>query len=152
MSCPNFEPMEYGMPLVCGGLSDDTDYCAYKEAVDIAKKFTEGLTFHKVTVRRGYYYAFRFVVDEIYSYIFDLKKDTGYCISNEEAHEYFGMCRSEALRKADAEKRKIRKWLDSFENKEGYEILVKIAQFSNGEAVYEKRNNQRARLKSALSA
>lgn len=152
MSCPNFKQMEYGMPLVCGGLSNDADYWDFEEAVEIAKRFTDGLTFHTVTIEGGYYYGFQFIVDEAFSHSFDLDKESVYCISNEEAHDYFGMCRSEALRKADAEKRKIRKWLESFENENGYEILVRTAMFSNGEAIYERRNNKRARLKSALSA
>lgn len=43
--------------------------------------------------------------------------------------------RSQALRAADAEKRKIAKWLEKFQEN-GFEILVCTAKFSNGEAIY----------------
>lgn len=150
MSCPNFEPMKYGMPMVCGGLyleEDEDGYWEFEDASYLAKKFTKELKYHDVNVQSGYYYGFQFVVDEKLSSQFDLDKDSEYCIDNEDAHYYYNMCRSQVIRKADAEKRKIRKWLEKIAEDYGYEILVRTALFSNGEAVYERRT-PRALIKS----
>ena len=150
MSCPNFEQMKYGMPMVCGGLyleEDEDEYWEFKDASYLAKEFTKELKYHDVNVQSGYYYGFQFVVDEKRSSQFDLDKDSEYCIDNEDAHYYYNMCRSQVIRKADAEKRKIRKWLEKIAEDYGYEILVRTALFSNGEAVYERRT-PRALIKS----
>ena len=152
MSCPNFEPMKYGMPMVCGGLyleEDNDEYWEFKDASYLAEKFTKELKYHDVNVQSGYYSGFQFVVDEKRSSQFDLDKDSEYCIDNEDAHYYYDMCRSQVIRKADAEKRKIRKWLEKIAEDYGYEILVRTALFSNGEAVYERRS-PRSMIKSAL--
>lgn len=163
MSTPNFGDMEYNMPLVCGGLkSFDEMAKAYEEetgeeyseglyewdlqdeaekAERLAEEFTENLQFHDVTIESGYYYGFQFWVEEKYSKYFDLDKSSEYCIDNEDAHYYFDMFRSQALRAADAEKRKISKWLEKLQD-EGFEILVCTAKFSNGEAIYQRVNGR----------
>ena len=156
MATANFRSMEYGMPLVCGKsysqLADEwrteyeaepTDSDLYFMAEDevtyakeIAEEFTENLTFYDVTIEYGYYESYQFYVVEKFNRYFDLDKESKYCIDNDEAHEYFDMCRSEALRKADAEKRKIRKWLLSLAEN-GFNHIVCVERFSNGEAIYE---------------
>ena len=167
MSTRNFKPMEYGMPLVCGGLRDYEDLkaeyeeefgeeytegmyyfdleCEYDEAAYMAEDFSRGLKYHKVSVKSGYYVGFQFVVEEDCE-AGDLEKDSPYCIDNEDAHYYYGMCRSKVLREADAEKRKINKYLESLDGM--YEILVCVGVFSNGEAIYEKRT-KRSLMKAA---
>ncbi len=155
MATANFRRMKYGMPMICGRTygqmaaeylkecgeeisdfeielqeQDDFNY-----ATELAEEFTSGLTFHKVTSVGGYYTSFQFYVEEVYSNYFDLDKESEYCISNEDAHYYFDMCRSKALRAADAEKRKIEKWLHSLAEN-GYNEVVCTAMFSNGEANY----------------
>lgn len=164
MSAPNFRPMQYGMPMVCGGDEDfeemkelyekDTGYeysygmyledleNDFNEADDLAKAFSENLIFHDVTVESGYYSGFQFYVEEKYSAKFDLDRDSEYCIDNEDAHYYFDLCRSRAIRAADAEKRKIRKWLEKLAENSGYDVLVCTAVFSNGEACYSKRTKR----------
>lgn len=143
MARPNFEPMRFGMPLVCGGLEcegwwDFEDMCV--EAEHLTEEFNEGLTYHRVNVSGGYYSGFQFVVEEIHGRQFDLSKDSKYCIDNEDAWYHFGKCRSRVLREADAEKRKIRKWLEKVAVDYGYDILVCVGVFSNGEALYERRS------------
>lgn len=155
MATANFQRMEYGMPMICGRTygqiaseylkeygeeisdfeiemqeQDDFDY-----AMKLAEEFSASLTFHKVTVVGGYYTSFQFYVEEVYSNYFDLDKESKYCISNEDAHYYFDMCRSKALRAADAEKRKIEKWLHGLAES-GYNEVVCTARFSNGKANY----------------
>lgn len=56
-----------------------------------------------------YYYGFQFWIEEKFSNYFDLDKSSEYCIDNDDAHYYFDMFRSQALRASDAEKRKIAK-------------------------------------------
>ena len=146
MSTPNFRDMEYNMPLVCGGLHDDkfeNEY-EYDDAIILAENFTSELKFHNIRIEGGYYYGFQFFVEERYRNYFDLKKESRYCIDNEDAHYYFDMFRSQALRAADAEKRKITRWLEKLQEK-GFEILVCIGKFSNGEALYS-RAAQRANI------
>lgn len=170
MSTANFRPMEYGMPMVCGG----RDYLEKKEAYEkeyeeeytpdmfymdieeefseaqkMAEEFTLKLKFHDVEVAWGYYEGFQFWVEEKYNRYFDLDIKSGYCIDNEDAKYYFNMYRSQVLRAAEAEKRKIEKWLENLSGN-GFEILVCTGIFSDGSATYGKRSDTRARLKSIL--
>ena len=159
MATANFKRMEYGMPLVTGGMNDFEEMkSAYEQeygeeytefmyemdieeefnyAKELAEEFTENLIFHDVTVKSGYYQGFQFYVEEKYTKYFDLDKNSEYCIENDDAHYYFDMCRSKALRAADAEKRKIEKWLNNLAAN-GFEKLVCIARCSNGEAIYKR--------------
>ena len=155
MSCPNFQSMLYGMPMICGRTfaqmseqykaecgedmpeseyefmeQDDINY-----AEELAEEFNRDLQFHDITVIGGHYVSYQFYVEEKYSRQFDMDKSSDYCIDNEDAHYYFDMCRSRALRAADAEKRKIVKWLHGL-TKYGYNETVRTALFSNGEAEY----------------
>ena len=159
MGTANFRRMNYDMPLVCGGLESFADvaekymeefgeemtegaFYGYLEdeaenAREIAETFTENLKFHDVTIISGYYEGFQFFVTEKFENRFDLDRDSEYCIDNEDAHYYFDMCRSAVIRAADAEKRKICRWLENLA-KRGYSMLVCSARFSNGEALYRK--------------
>lgn len=152
MSTANFKPMEYNMPMICGGLTNDEIDCQvdFELAEQLAENFSQGLTFHRITIESGYYYGFQFWVEETYSTKFDLDKSSEYCIDNDEAHYYFDMFRSQALRAANVEKRKITKWLESLQD-EGFDILMCIARFSNGEAQYSKVT-PRTRLIAAATA
>lgn len=155
MGCANFRRMEFDMPMICGRtygqmaeeykrefdeeFSDELYYIhqseAFDDAAELAEEFTKGLTFHDVSVISGHYDGFQFYVEERYGNTFDLDKSSRYCIDNEDAHYYFDMFRSQALRKADAEKNRIRKWLMSLKSR-GYNIVVCTGRFSNGEATY----------------
>ena len=172
MATANFKPMEYNMPLVCGNLTSYDEMAeAYEKetgeeydeflfefdqadewerANSLAEDFTDDLTFHDVTIESGYYGGFQFYVEERYGDIFDLDKDSRYCITNEDAHEYFDMCRSKAIRAADAEKRKIAKWLEKL-TEEGFKVMVVTARFSNGETWYAERT-PRSQLLAAARA
>lgn len=144
MSTPNFRDMEYNMPMVCGALNDDETECniEFETAEQLKEEFSNSLTFHDITIE--------FWVEEKFSKYFDLDKSSEYCIDNEDAHYYFDMCRSKAIRAADAEKRKIAKWLEKLQEN-GFEILVCTAKFSNGEAIYS-RATPRTKLIAAAIA
>lgn len=155
MSCPNFATMKYDMPLICGKtfaqmaeeynrefgeeLTDEVFYAEERfqaeDAERLAEEFTRSLEFHNVTVESGHYCSFQFFVEEKYSNYFDLDKNSRCCIDNDDAHYYFDMFRSQALRKADAEKRKIKKWLLSMKN-QGFNLVHMTGMFSNGETTY----------------
>lgn len=148
MSTANFKPMKYNMPLVCNfGYYDDDgnidqfliddQYCYAK---GIMKEFADDLVYHDISIESGYYLGFQFYVSEKYESLFDLDKQSEYCIDNEDAHYYFGNCRSKVLRAADSEKRKIRRWLESLRDS-GFDVLVVVDVFSNGEVVYDKKMN-----------
>ncbi len=155
MGCANFRTMEFNMPMICGRTYaqmeeeykrefdeefDDELYNIYQgeafdDAAELAEEFTKGLMFHVVSVISGHCGGFQFYVEERYGNLFGLDKLSRYCIDNDDAHYYFDMFRSQALRKADAEKNKIRKWLMNLEER-GYNVVVCTGRFSNGEATY----------------
>ena len=158
MSTSNFIQMPSGLPLVCGGL-EDYEECrdryeyetgeAYTEdlheelmeldafdAASLAAAFSENLVYHRVTVKPGYYMGFQFYVEERYAECFDLDPDSRYCIDNTDAHYYFDCCRSDAIRNAHREKRKIAKWLEKIAENNGYVILIASDLLSNGSRIY----------------
>ena len=132
------------MPLIVMVDFDDEDgnfdeFMAEDEfdfASELAENFSAGLTFYNVGVESGYYTGFQFTVTGKYDREFDLDKNSPYCIDNDDAHCYFDMCRSAVLRKAEAEQRKIRKWLTGLKD-DGYTELCLANVFSNGEGIYE---------------
>jgi hypothetical protein len=160
MATANFKDMEYGMPMVIGGMENYEDMKKayesetgeeynediyyfdleeiFRDAEKLAEDFTENLKYHDITIISGYYSGFQFYVEEKYSGYFDLNKSSEYCIENDDAHYYFDVCRSVAIRESDREKRKIKRWLESLVNY-GYDIIVCVGRFSNGEAVYTTR-------------
>lgn len=136
MATANFRPMLYDMPLVCGGMEDLPEWDAYEEFYDaerLADDFTENLKYHEVIVIGGYYAGFQFYVTEKYENLFDLDRGSEYAIDNADARYYFDLCRSRVLRDAEAEKRRIARWLN---NLQGYEHLKIHGRFSNGETLY----------------
>lgn len=136
----NFLPMKYGMPLVSSRKSSEiardwewfyeepmTDRefrsegrLAFQDAEALAAEFSKTLLFHTVSVFGGEL-GFQFYVDEVYSNRFVLNSNSRHCVSNRESYTYFGMCRLEALRRADAEKKRIRMWLMGL-GKYGYSV------------------------------
>ena len=122
----------------------------FERAKKLAKEFSNELNFHDIRIEGGYYRGFQFFVEEKYSGYFDLDKSSEYCISNDDAHYYFDMCRSKAIRAADAEKRRITRWLISLQDK-GFDILVCTARFSNGEACYSKLTSRTKLIAAAIA-
>lgn len=162
MGTSNFKSMEYGLPLIVGGIYSaefieqlKADYLdeygdtaaeriaydiaaemsreAYEDAETLAENFDydNGLEYYEIKVEGGYYEGFQFCVNGKY---FDDYNE----MDNEDAHYYFGKCRSQALRAAEVELRKIERWLWKICEDYGYEALCVAARFSNGETWYTK--------------
>ena len=102
------------------------------------------LMFHKISLRSGYYSGVQFYVETEH----DLDE---YDYDNDEFHYYFDCCRSVAYRKYEAEKRKINRKLTELGKRWGFQEVVCIARFSNGEAIFQPISNPRARLYAAVS-
>lgn len=160
MSTCNFEPMSYNMPLIVSiphfdydemakdyeeeygeELTDDiytdeiqlTYDAEYTNMKYLADKMNDDLVYYTVDVKDGYYEGLQFVVNTYEDLDFD--RNSPYCVDNEDTRYYFDECRSKVLRKADAERRRIYKWLKSLKD-EGYMELHCDGVFSNGEAIY----------------
>ena len=165
MSCPNFKTMR-DFPLItadnmtgklceCGCMNaDDAETCEMCGAslADVESSYDEfgmeylasemsryadrmnaELTFHKVSVESGYWVGIQFYVDTDCQY-YDTPED----MYNEDAHYYYGMCRSQMLRKYYAEQKRIVKMLRKAKEELGLDEIACVGIFSNGEAIYEK--------------
>ena len=95
---------------------------------DEMEKFNNELLFHKIKFREGYYDGVQLYVEE---------KDNPHELDNEDCRYYYDMCRSNAIRKYDAEVRKINKWMDKTAVMYGWRKLHCLGVFSNGEAIYQ---------------
>lgn len=94
---------------------------------ELMEKFNDTLIFHKLELRGGYYDGVQLYVEE---------KDDPNELDNDDCRYYYDMCRSQAIRKYEAEIRKINKWMDKVATQYGWEELICLGIFSNGEAVY----------------
>lgn len=107
------------------------DDVAYENDADFIaedlNKFNESLTFFGVTLRSGYYRGIQTLVE---------CENDPHELDNEDCRYYWDMCRSKAIRKHEAEGRKVAKFLKSLKNS-GLKELACVAVFSNGEAIYE---------------
>lgn len=114
----------------------DTEYLSDEVWNDL-KKLNEELDFFAVGLSSGYYSGLQFDVD--------WKNIRGWGVygdpeelDNEDAHYYFDCCRSEMLRRYQRERRKLGKKLKELADYHGFEEIVCVGRFSNGEAVYER--------------
>ena len=93
------------------------------------EEFNDTLTFHEITFKSGYYDGVQLYVEE--------KEENPHELDNEDCKYYYDMCRSVAIRKYDAEIRKINKWMEKVAAAEyGWRKLYCLGIFSNGEAIY----------------
>lgn len=90
--------------------------------------FSDALTFHELSFKSGYYEGVQIYVKE---------KENPHELDNDDCNYYFDMCRSKAIRKYDAEIRKINKWMDKVATEYGWRELHCLGIFSNGEAIYQ---------------
>lgn len=156
MSTANFRTQS-NFPLYC---YDDSDM-EYWEAEDFFSAIKEeldalnsDLTFYQITLRSGYYCGVQFYV-EMTSWAdeagFDEDGATRWA-DNESCRYYLDMYLSEAKRKFETETRKVNRLMAKMADAWGFEEYVCVARFSNGEAMYAKASNKRARLKAAAIA
>lgn len=107
------------------------DELTYEEDIkfieDDLAKFNCDLTFFEVVLRSGYYSGIQTLVK---------CKDNPHDLGNDDCRYYWDMCRSKAIRKFDAEERKVVKFLKSLTSI-GLKEIVCVGIFSNGEAIYQ---------------
>ena len=94
---------------------------------DLMEEFSDSLVFHKVEMKSGYYDGIQLYVEEM---------ENPHELDNDDCRYYYDMCRSQAIRKYDAEIRKINRWMDKVAVEYGWRELHCLGIFSNGEAIY----------------
>lgn len=121
----------------------DTEYY-FNEADTALRRLSEELEFFNLSVVSGYYCGFQFDVTFKMKWGCELDPEE---LDNEDAHYYFDCCRSEMLRRYQRERRKLGKKLAELADFYGFEEIVCVGIFSNGEAVYERAGTLRAAAK-----
>lgn len=105
----------------------DDIFQGYDGFKDVMEELNDNLTFHKIEFESGYYSGVQLYVEE---------KENPHELDNEDCRYYYDMCRSQAVRKYDAEIRKINKWMNKTAVEYGWRKLHCLGVFSNGEAIY----------------
>lgn len=93
------------------------------------EEFNDTLTFHEIVFKSGYYDGVQLYVEE--------KEENPHELDNEDCRYYYDMCRSQAIRKYDAEIHKINRWMEKVAPEYGWRELHCLGIFSNGEAIYQ---------------
>ena len=112
----------------CETRFDEDGYCEivrYHEKR--IERFNDTLTFFKVVLRDGYYRGVQTLVE---------CENDPHELDNEDCRYWWDMCRSKAIRKHEAEERRVVKYLKGLRN-DGLKELRCVGVFSNGEALYE---------------
>lgn len=94
----------------------------------LMENLNNSLFFHEVQFESGHYTGVQLYVEE---------KENPHELDNEDCRYYYDMCRSQAIRKYDAEIRKINKWMEKVATEYGWRKLHCLGIFSNGEAIYQ---------------
>ena len=139
MSTANFGTMKYDMPLIVGGFCDDDDpdgeWQSYEEVECIKKDladFNDTLKHFEVGIESGYYDGYQFTVeqsDEYWDYE-DLPTMT-----DDDADYYYGDTVENIRKEFEQDLKNIKEYLYNLKAN-GFKELIKVAQFSNGEAMY----------------
>ena len=139
MATANFGTMKYDMPLIVGGFRDENDpdwewhNCEEVECIkeDLAD-FNDTLKHFEVGIESGYYDGFQFTVeqtDEYWDYE-DLPTMT-----DDDADYYYGDTVENIRKEFEQDLKNIKEYLYNLKAN-GFMELIKVAQFSNGEAMY----------------
>jgi hypothetical protein len=104
-----------------------------------AETVNDELAFFRVSVRSGYYFGMQFYVEEP-----ELSPAE---LDNEGCRYNWDMCRSVAIRRRNAEIRKVNRWLERTAREYGMMKLVCVGRFSNGECLYQEADSRAAVLK-----
>ena len=95
---------------------------------ELMENLNNALTFHKLELKNGYYSGVQIYVEEL---------ENPHELENEDCRYYYDMCRSQAIRKYEAEIRKINRFMDKVATEYGWRELHCLGIFSNGEAIYQ---------------
>jgi hypothetical protein len=109
---------------------------------DIMKDLEEenaGLLFHEITIESGYYEGLQLYVTLTHAADnAGLTENGPEYVDNESTRYYLDLCRSAAIRKYEAEQRKVNRILAKIGRAYGMDKLAIYARFSNGETWYTK--------------
>lgn len=134
MSTANFGTPNFNLPLIAIGMGDDEDqnYWAYEDAEAELKLLNNELEYFTVYLESGYYQGAMYNVKQTNDYIdYDQIDD----FDDEDMDYYFGDTKANVKKGIAQELDKIKKFLAEKKD-EGALELIKVAQFSNGEAFY----------------
>ena len=139
MATANFRTMKYDMPLIVGGFYDENDpdceWQSYEEVKCIKEDladFNDTLKHFEVGIESGYYDGFQFTVkqtDEYWDYE-DLPTMT-----DDDADYYYGDTVENIRKEFEQDLKNIKEYLYNLKAN-GFMELIKVEQFSNGEAMY----------------
>ena len=139
MATANFGTMKYDMPLIVGGFYDEDDpnweWHNYEEVECIKEDltdFNDTLKHFEVGIEAGYYDGYQFTVeqsDEYWDYE-DLPTMT-----DDDADYYYGDTAVNIRKEFEQDLKNIKEYLYNLKAN-GFKELMKVAQFSNGEAMY----------------
>ena len=111
----------------------------YNDVLQELEEINRGLLFHEISIKSGYYVGLQLYVELNHAADNAGFTDAGpEYLDNESAHYYFDLCRSAAIRKYEAEQRKINRILEKIGRTYGMDKLAIYARFSNGETWYTK--------------
>ncbi len=127
MGTANFDSME-DFPLYVID-PEDTDFdFLFEELETEADRKNEDLLFHKISIRPGYYTGMQLFVEAVG----DIPEEC----DNSECRYNWDMFRSVAIRKYEAEQRKIRRWMKQTAQYYGMSYLEEIGRLSSGATLY----------------
>lgn len=139
MATANFGTMKYDMPLIVGGFYDEDDpdcewqsYGEFECAKEDLADFNDTLKHFEVGIESGYYDGFQFTVeqsDEYWDYE-DLPTMT-----DDDADYYYGDTVENIRKEFEQDLKNIKEYLYNLKAN-GFKELIKVAQFSTGEAMY----------------
>lgn len=139
MATANFETMKYDMPLIVGGFYDENDpdwECHNYEEVECIKEdladFNDTLKHFELGIESGYYDGYQFTVEQTDDYwdYEDLPTMT-----DDDADYYYGDTVENIRKEFEQDLKNIKEYLYNLKAN-GFKELIKVAQFSNGEAMY----------------
>ena len=111
----------------------------YENILEDLEEINRDLLFHEISIESGYYDGLQLYVTLTHAADHAGFTDAGpEYLDNESAQYYFDLCRSAAIRKYEAEQRRINKLLAKIGRAYGMDKLAIYARFSNGETWYTK--------------
>ena len=111
----------------------------YEDILADLEEVNKDLLFHEITIESGYYSGL-----QLYVTLSHAADHAGFTengpeyVDNESTRYYLDLCRSAAIRKYEAEQRKVNKILAKIGRAYGMDKLAVYARFSNGETWYTK--------------
>ena len=158
MATANFKPMNFDMPLVIGGTIYDYDNYKKEWEEENGDEYTEDmfysdmqleaegeqenlkeinneLTFFEIELESGYYDGWQWQVNWLDTYLDYEQIIDDDEFTDEDADYFYGDTAKNIRKQVEEEKQKCKEYLLELK-KRGYKEIYKVAQFSNGEAIY----------------